>query len=935
MNEPNFNLMTSYAARLLYFLLVLVSINFSLNAQTISGTVKNSKTGDAMPFANVFVNNTTIGSTTDVNGKFLITGNLPRNIELVASFVGYVTATKSFSLSVTNKVDFKLDPLESILTEVELKTRRDKKWERDLRRFEDVFLAVPDDPFVSQLKIKNPWVLDFETIKESGPNYVHATAQEPLQLVNDALGYDVTYYLKDYRFYNNRSSYVGFVFFDPKDIRDSTELALSEVNKETSYMGSIRHLLNSILLARTADENFEIYQVLPSDLIRRRTNVYNEELDKSIKLVNPDSIRRMPLKNGNYRVFWPNDAEIHYRGKRWRNDYYSDIYHPVSWISAPLGYFDIDRNGIPVIPSQVVLSGYMGRQRMGRLLPHDYVPSESFENYLAEVDSSKLEYSRWNNLREKPYFSTNKPYYYPGETVWFGGQMLYQNKVMSDTLSRVLYLDLMSEDAEIIQSEAFPIKEGKISAAFILPKELKSGDYFLRSYTEWMRNFPEKDIFLLPLPVLKKEENIKGVAITNPDLFGDLTINLKDSVFFRDSLKEMEFSLSFLDETEELTDAEFVVSLTDADMVSTVAKQKTLINEMEWLDEMQTPVNLTLGDHQIEYGITIDGQFTRDKKRDPFVNPITIVRDDLADYGIVETDSSGYFRATGLNYVDTATISIAALDAKQKYYGSVSLHEKTKPVFKGSYPKINYETYLRADDELRLDISGDYVLMEEFLKEDEKIETMEERNYGYGTPDREIGEDKLATISPEALAGYFGFKGGGKIGNFNYGFNTSNPLLIIDGAQYPFLSDLEFGQMISLYIPSAKNPNPTTLESIKVYTFNSAVFGMAGVGGVIMITTKKGQRSEATEQTAFNSEGFQQFRIRGFSREIPFPTSYENDDPVELKPTLFWEANAESDSGVYSFKVKIPQAQRRMNLKVEGLTKDGLAFVKIFVIVVK
>src|SRR5690606_11714785 len=99
---------------------------------------------------------------------------------------------------------------------------------------------------------------------------------------------------------------------------------------------------------------------------------------------------------------------------------------------------------------------------------------------------------------------------------------------------------------EVIQSETFPIKEGKISGAFTLPKDLGSGDYFLRSYTEWMRNYPEKDIFLRALPVLEKGENIKTVAITNPDLFGDLSINLTDSIFSKNTSKEMEFQLSFL-----------------------------------------------------------------------------------------------------------------------------------------------------------------------------------------------------------------------------------------------------------------------------------------------------------------------------------------------------------------------------------------------------
>lgn len=901
-----------------------MGVNFLVNAQTISGTVKNAKTGETMPFANVFINNTTLGSTTNEEGHYRISGDLPRNVELVASFVGYVTATKTLSLSGSTTVNFKLEPLESVLTEVELKSRRDKKWERDLRRFKEVFLALPDDPFTSQLDIKNPWVLDFETVKENGPNYVHATAQEPLQIVNDALGYDVTYYLQDYRFYNNRSSYVGFVFFDPQDVGDSTAVETLQANREISYIGSIRHLLKSVLLARVYEEDFEIYQLLPPNLLRIRTNVYTEELDKSIKQVYADSIMRIPLANGNYRIIWPHNAEIHYRGKRWSNDYYSDVYYPISWISAPLGYFDIDRNGVPVVPSQVILSGYMGRQRMGRFLPHDFVPSEVFDKYLSEVDSSQLKYTQWNNLREKPYLNTNKPYYYPGETVWLGGPMLYQNKIMSDTLSRVLYLDLMNERAELIQTEVFPIKEGKISGAFVLPAELSPGDYFLRAYTEWMRKYPEKDIFLRSFPVLKKKENIRTVAINNPDLFEDLTILLTDSSYTLGSHKEMEFQLSFLDETEELTDAQFVVSMTDADLVSMVNGQKSIINAMEWLDEKQTPENLKIGNHQIEYGITLDGQFTREKKRDPAINPITIVRDDLADYGIVQTDSMGYFRATGLNFTDTATISIAALDSKQKSYGSVKLKEKSKPVFHGSFPKIIYQTYLRENDAFGLDLTGDYILMEEFVKEDDIIETLEDRNYGYGEPDRELSEDQLATISPEALAGYLGLKRGGKsIGNYNFGINASNPLLIIDGAQYPFLDSEEFDQMLASFIPAE-------LESIKVYTFNAASFGMAGIGGVIMITTKKGKRVDPKKESSFNPEEFQQFKIRGFSRDIPFSNTYESDQTLELKPTLYWNPNAETEKGIYSFKVKIPHALKRIYLRVEGLTKDGLPFEKTF-----
>ena len=250
-------------------------------------------------------------------------------------------------------------------------------------------------------------------------------------------------------------------------------------------------------------------------------------------------------------------------------------------------------------------------------------------------------------------------------------------------------------------------------------------------------------------------------------------------------------------------------------------------------------------------------------------------------------------------------------------------------MFKGSFPKLNYQTFELENDELKLDITGDYVLLDEFVKEEEKMETLEDRNYGYGLPDRELSGERLAIISPEALAGYLGLKRGGKsIGNYNFGINASNPLLIIDGAQYPFLDDEQFDAIMSSLIPAE-------LESIKVYTLNATSFGMAGFGGVIMITTKKGQKSEAIEQTAFNSSEFQQFKIPGFSPEIPFINSVENDLPAESTPTLFWNANAETDKGLYSFKLKIPQALKRMNLRVEGLTKDGLAFEKTFEINVK
>ncbi len=130
----------------------------TLKSQTITGIVVEKGSGLPLPFANIFVNNTTQGIATDGEGKFSLSGDFPAQIELVASFVGYVTQVRTISFEKKNEVEvvFELSFNESNLSEVELKAKRDKSWERNLKTFEEVFLALPDDPYKSQVEILNP-----------------------------------------------------------------------------------------------------------------------------------------------------------------------------------------------------------------------------------------------------------------------------------------------------------------------------------------------------------------------------------------------------------------------------------------------------------------------------------------------------------------------------------------------------------------------------------------------------------------------------------------------------------------------------------------------------------------------------------------------------------------------------------------------------------
>ncbi len=91
----------------LIFLIVLTfhSVTFAQNGQ-VQGRVIDQTNNEPLPFANVIVKGTTIGATTDFEGRFLITGLNPGFIVLEATYVGYKNTT-SAEVQVTNsKVEF-------------------------------------------------------------------------------------------------------------------------------------------------------------------------------------------------------------------------------------------------------------------------------------------------------------------------------------------------------------------------------------------------------------------------------------------------------------------------------------------------------------------------------------------------------------------------------------------------------------------------------------------------------------------------------------------------------------------------------------------------------------------------------------------------------------------------------------------------------------
>lgn len=98
--------------------------------------------------------------------------------------------------------------------------------------------------------------------------------------------------------------------------------------------------------------------------------------------------------------------------------------------------------------------------------------------------------------QEKVYLHCDRSYYALGETIWFKGYLFDAVGHQSDTVSQVLYVDLIhAEEGKTILQKRLRPQEGTAEGDFFLADTLKEGVYQLRAYTNWMRNFDEDFFF--------------------------------------------------------------------------------------------------------------------------------------------------------------------------------------------------------------------------------------------------------------------------------------------------------------------------------------------------------------------------------------------------------------------------------------------------------
>lgn len=101
---------------------------------------------------------------------------------------------------------------------------------------------------------------------------------------------------------------------------------------------------------------------------------------------------------------------------------------------------------------------------------------------------------------EKAETWTDRAVYISGEEICFSGILSITDE--KELLSTVVYVELISPENQKINQIKLPVVDQSYSGKLIIPEDVLSGYYFLRSYTKWMRNGNPNDYHYILLKLI-------------------------------------------------------------------------------------------------------------------------------------------------------------------------------------------------------------------------------------------------------------------------------------------------------------------------------------------------------------------------------------------------------------------------------------------------
>lgn len=251
----------------------------------VKGTVISETGGQPVPFASVFINNSTLGTTTDENGHFSLSRLTPGKHELVVSLLGYEKFFTVITVPREKPLTILLREKSTQLDQVTVRAFDKDGWKTWGTLFTESFIGTSAN--AQRTVLKNAKDLRFRHNKKE--NVLEVFAVAPLRIQNRALGYDLEYHLELFRidFKNNSQVYAGYPFFkEPRSVSKSHTR-----KREAAYHASLMKFMRSLYRNTVQKDGYTVRKMVEirnreKERIKALRDKYTlKELDASGRLL--------------------------------------------------------------------------------------------------------------------------------------------------------------------------------------------------------------------------------------------------------------------------------------------------------------------------------------------------------------------------------------------------------------------------------------------------------------------------------------------------------------------------------------------------------------------------------------------------------------------------------------------------------------------------
>ncbi|WP_196890562.1 carboxypeptidase-like regulatory domain-containing protein [Aureivirga marina] len=326
-------------------LLLFLLFSFGIYGQNITGFVFDAKTKKPLESATAYLDGTTLGDATDLNGYFEIPNTSNVETTLIISILGYQTSYISFE-NIKKEMNIYLEESSFELGELNLDADNMSREEK-MRFFKKEFLGKNFSS--SSLKILNEDKIVLRYFSDE--NTISASCEEPIIIVNNILGYQLKYNLISFEIqlengykgkkYIRKVLYTGTSFFS--DIQNVRKKHIKKRKK--NYLGSKLHFIRSLVRGNFVDQKFKF-------------------IHNGFTFQNPENFIQTKKQTKEETIFELQEKRI---AILYKNDKQSVIQ-----ILDKDKTFSVDIFGNISPPNKVFFGGDMSEKRIGEMLPLNY-----------------------------------------------------------------------------------------------------------------------------------------------------------------------------------------------------------------------------------------------------------------------------------------------------------------------------------------------------------------------------------------------------------------------------------------------------------------------------------------------------------------------------------------------------------------------------------